>query len=141
MRALEANRETWENLDITDYQFTFDARCFCDQGPVPARIIVRADTLYAVLDPEAGDTLRARGSNRPVWKERPNEYPTIDRLFEIVGGELSKVFYKRPDSIQVKYNEEYGYPEHIYIDQRANMSDDELTITVDDLAANRYDQK
>lgn len=139
MRALETSREIWESHRIANYQYTFDSQCFCDQGPVPARIIVRADTLHAVLDPESGDTLRARGSNRPVWKKRPGQYPAIDRLFDIIDGELSKVFYRRPDSIHVEYNQEYGYPKQIYIDEQANMSDDELMITVGDLAASRYD--
>ena len=146
MHALEAHRATWETYGIASYQYTFDAQCFCDQGPVPARIIVRADTLHAVLNPETGDTLRARGSNRPVWNERPMEYPTIDRLFDIIDGELSKVFYRRPDSIHVKYNEEYGYPAYIHIDQRVGRTgavagDDELTLTVGDLEASRYDPK
>jgi hypothetical protein len=84
-----------------------------------------------VLHPETKDTLRARGSDQPVWKERPGQYPTIDRLFEIVDGEFQP--YGRPDSMHMEYNEEYGFPKHIYIDERANTFDDELTITVEDL--------
>ena len=137
MRALETNRETWENHGIENYQFTFDIRCYCNSGLLPARIIVRADTLHAILNPETGDTLRARSSDRLFWKEHPNRYPTIDRLFEIADRELSKFFYQRPDSIRVEYNETYGHPEYIYIDPRSNMSDDESIATVDDLVVHR----
>ena len=138
--ALQNHREMWENLDVANYQFTFDSKCFCDQGPLPAQIVVRAETLHAVLDPETKDTLRARGSNRPVWKERPRQYPTVDRLFEIVDGELSKL-YNRPDSIHVEYNDRYGFPEHIYIDEQANTFDDELTITAQNLKVDLVEQQ
>lgn len=130
MANLQKHRQTWDTLGTNDYQFTLDYRCFCAKGPVPARVIVRADTLHAVLDPETKDTLRAPGSNRPAWMANPKQYPTIDQLFEIVKGELSKSFFRRPDSIEVKYNEEYGYPEQIYIDEQTNTFDDELTVIV-----------
>jgi len=72
--------------------------------------------------------------------------PTLDRLFDIIDGELSRVFYRRPGSMHVAYNEDYGYPAYIHIDQRvggagAVAGDDELTITVDDLAENQYHRK
>lgn len=140
MRSLEKNRETWENLDIANYQYTFDVHSFTAGGPTPARIVVRADTVHAVLDPETEDTLRTRGSNRLVWKEWPKQYPTIDRHFEIVGEQVSTL-YGRPDSIHVEYNEERGYPEHIYIDPEKNTFDDETRATVEDLVVNRHDQK
>jgi hypothetical protein len=140
MRTMEKNRETWENLDIANYQYTFDVQAFTAGGPKPAQIVVRADTLHAVLDPKTRDTLRARGSNRLVWKEWPQQYPTIDRLFEIIGEQLTKI-YGRPDSIHVEYNEERGYPEHIYIDPQKGTFDDESTATVKGLVVNRHDQK
>lgn len=145
-RTLETSRERWEHHGIANYRYLFDSQCFCDQGPVPARIIVRADTLQAVLNPETGDTLLARGSDQPVWTERPMQEPTLDRLFDIIDGELSRVFYRRPGSMHVAYNEDYGYPAYIHIDQRvggagAVAGDDELTITVDDLAENQYHRK
>lgn len=139
MRTLEKNRETWENLDIANYQYTFDVRSYT-RGPSPARIVVRADTLHAVLDPESKDTLRARSSNRLVWKEWPKQYLTIDRLFEIIGEQLYTL-YGRPDSIHVEYNEERGYPEHIYIDPQKGTFGDESRATMEDLVVNRNDQK
>jgi len=140
MRTLEKNRETWESLNIANYQYTFDVRSFAIGGPTPARIVVRADTIHSVLDPEMKDTLRTRGSNRLVWKEWPKKYSTIDRLFEIVDDQLSTL-YGRPDGIHVEYDEERGYPEHIYIDPQKNTFDDETTATVENLVVNQHDQE
>jgi len=57
-----------------------------------------------------------------------------------VDGELSKL-YNRPDSIHVEYNDRYGFPEHIYIDEQANTFDDEFTITAQNLKVDLVEQQ
>jgi len=51
-----------------------------------------------------------------------------------VDGKLSTL-YDRPDSIHVEYDDEYGFPRHIYIDDQANTFDDELTTIAKNLKA------
>ncbi|HEX6981896.1 MAG TPA: DUF6174 domain-containing protein [Balneolaceae bacterium] len=114
IQKLEENKKIWSQKSSVNYTYKLDKSCFCPSGLFPATIVVRADTIHAVMDPETNDTLRAEENNEPVLDLYPGLYKTIPELFGIIRNTLDDDFYK----IDVKYNKTLGFPAYINIAPR-----------------------
>ncbi len=123
--GLESNRQLWENHHLSGYQYILDQTCYCAGWVYPAMIKVRADTVAAVIDPETGDVLRHPATGRPALQEIPEIYHTVEGLFDIV--ERAQENYAR---LEVRYDEEYGYPAVIDFDMYEGAADDQVRYEV-----------
>ncbi len=120
------NQNLWQEQAIENYSFEFTKLCYCGGLFNPATIVVKADTIHAVLDPKTGDPLRDPQTGELVLPNYPNSFQTIDELFDVIENARSKA-----DELNVKYNEELGYPENIQIDYMKEAIDDEISYVVD----------
>jgi hypothetical protein len=86
--------EQWRSLNLHDYTIDQSRECYCIGAGVTVRLTVRADTIANVTKLSGTDTMFSQ------------YYCTVDSLF---------AFIRRvsPDSLVVKYNSQYGYPEHL----------------------------
>ena len=120
--SLEVNHHRWDKQDIVNYQFTLSVTCYCFPWQGPSTIVVRADTVHAVLNPKTGQTKRDPQTDRPMLEEYSNTYPTIDDLFEIIEDAIKRDPYR----LEVDYNDKLGYPTQIDMEYSKHMTDDEI---------------
>ncbi len=125
----EAALAKWEESKVVDYEYRYGLGCFCPQL-TPAVLVIKADTVYQVLDPFERDSVMVQtGENTyeyagEVYKDF---FKTIDELFEVIKDA------RGADKLKVKYDEENGFPTRIEIDYEKNTSDDEVLYTVSNL--------
>ncbi|GAB5520816.1 MAG: hypothetical protein RhofKO_30670 [Rhodothermales bacterium] len=127
-RQSDVNRaqQTWDNAAPSDYEFDLAIGCFCAYWQGPATVVVRADTVHALLDATTGEVLQDDFSNGPVLERLGGDVPTIDDLFTIVKDALRE----SADDLDVDYDPTYGYPTSISIDYLEDAVDDEVGYTV-----------
>lgn len=127
--ALESNRDKWESLGMSDYQFKYGLFCDCtDFFPTSVVITVINNEVNAMLDLETGEYLE------PSDDEESDEYlaysyykeKTMDGIF------LSLVMYDNPYQSSINYDSEYGFPVSVYIDPDEYSADEEISFTVSD---------
>ena len=127
---LEDNKRLWRKASVDSYQIEYFKGCYC-LWVGRARIVVRDDTVHAVLDPASGDTLRHPQSGEPMFELYPELFPTVEELFEIV----EKAIGTGADELEVEYDDRRGFPERIDIDYYRHAIDDEVTHAVSAFAA------
>jgi hypothetical protein len=91
-------------------------------------VVVHADTISAVLDPETGNALQAPRSEGTALEELPDSYVTVEELFDVVERAIDKDYAR----LEVEYNEEVGYPERIDF-EIGDATDDEVTYNASNL--------
>ncbi len=119
---LEANRERWVDLGLTDYELTLLRGCFCpieSIGPVTVR--VRNGEIVSQTYTETG---------MPVPEQHAVFFPNVDGLFDIILESIES----DADRMTVTYDSNTGAPAEIFIDSIEAAVDDELTITVVELS-------
>lgn len=96
--------EQWKSLNLHNYTIDQSRECYCIGAGVTVRLTIRADTIASVVKLTGTDTMFTQ------------YYYTIDSLFGIIrnGG---------VDSLVVKYNTQYGYPEYLDIDPQLHPVD------------------
>jgi hypothetical protein len=102
--AYQSPYEQWRALNLHDYTIDQSRECFCINGGEAMRVTVRADTVASVK----------RISNDTVISK--DWYYSIDTLFWIIQ-------HGTHDSLVVKYNSRYGYPEFLDIDPQMHPFD------------------
>jgi len=120
------NLNLWKEQNIENYSFEFSKLCYCSGLFNPSIIVVKADTIQAVLDPETGEALRDPQTEELVFPKFSESFLTIDELFDIIDSARQKA-----DKLIVEYNQKTGYPEYIEIDYIKEAIDDEVTYRVD----------
>jgi hypothetical protein len=102
----------WEAYGVDDYALLQMRTCFCGDGGKKFLITVRDGNIVSVVDPIEGTT---------IPDDRWWEFKTIAGLFDLVNSiDTSKVA-----SLQVSYDVKYGYPLKVFVDQSANIIDEE----------------
>ena len=101
--------ELWRSLSLHDY--TVDQRrwCFCPHAGETVRIGVRSDTIAGIM--RLSDTTAVT-------------YPfflPVDSLFAIIDRSTT-------DSLVVRYNAQYGYPEFLDVNPQAHAYDGGYTV-------------
>ena len=115
IRDLNINRELWKDANITDYTLNQSKGCFCP-GPFEWQVFVKNSTKDSVVFDE-------------IWLEQGityedvfNEARTIEEIFDYI----EKVINDKPDELNTKYDETYGFPTSIGIDYIEEAVDDEI---------------
>ena len=113
-RQSDVNRaqQTWNNAAPSDYEFDLAIGCFCAYWPGPATVVVRADTVNALLDAATGEVLQDNFGDGLLLDRLGDSVPTIDGLFEIIKDALRE----GADDVEADYDPTYGYPTNISID-------------------------
>jgi hypothetical protein len=99
--------QRWKSCNLHDYTILQRRGCFCPDGGVTMRIVVRADTIASV-------TRALDGSNLPVGVAQ--HYCTVDSLFAIIRRNVT-------DSLVVTYDGTYGYPDTLDINPQLHPVD------------------
>ena len=104
------------NAMVRGYEFSQRRMCFCPQATIrPVRLDVSA---------------WSQGM-KGVYEDRPNgavppealaEYKTVGDLFLL----LTQAYALNADRVEASYDPVFGYPNRIYIDQSADMADDDV---------------
>ena len=125
-----ASRNLWQQEGEENYSFEFSKFCYCGGLFNPATIVVEADTVNTVLDPETGEPLRDPQTDELVFPKYPDSFQTIEELFDVIENALEKA-----DKLKVEYNQQLGYPQNIDIDYIKEAIDDEVTYKVENFEA------
>jgi hypothetical protein len=112
--------QKWQAVGIHDYAFTLVQHCFCI-GVQPVRITVKNDAVQSVRNVQdetaiTGDVL--------------GKFPSMEGVFQ----KIAAGYAKPADHITLILNNDYGYPERVYIDYFAMMADEELIYEIRDFS-------
>jgi hypothetical protein len=124
------NRNLWQQKGIENYTFEYSKLCYCGGLFNPATIVVKADTIHAVLDPDTGEPLRDPQTDELVLQKYPESFLTIDELFGVIENAR-----KKADKLNVEYDQNSGYPTYTEIDYIKEAIDDEVTYKVNNFEA------
>jgi hypothetical protein len=91
--------EQWKSNNIADYTINQTRICECLSGGQTMKVAVRSGVITSVT--RLSDTALM---SPPI----SNVYLTVDSLFAIIRSH-------NPDSIAVRYNSQYGYPDRLVI--------------------------
>ncbi|MDP3148209.1 MAG: DUF6174 domain-containing protein [Ignavibacteria bacterium] len=86
--------ELWRSQNLHDYSIDQVRTCYCPDGGVVVRVTVRSDTIFSLTKVADGSLVTS-----PY-------YFTVDSLFGMIE-------YGNFDSLVVRYNSIYGYPEFL----------------------------
>jgi hypothetical protein len=96
--------EQWQSHNFHNYTIDQKRSCYCPQGGELVRITVRSDTIAQAMR---------------VYDTSIVTYPfylTIDSLFGFIRN-------SRTDSLVIRYNDQYGYPEYLDVDPQLHPID------------------
>jgi hypothetical protein len=88
--------ELWRSKNLHNYSIDQTRSCFCPDAGELVRITVRSDTIFSVVKISDNSIISS-----PI-------YFTVDSLFGIIDNSDN-------DSLVVRYNSNYGYPEFLDI--------------------------
>ena len=117
-RELEANRELWESEGPAAYVFDYGVVCYCPPQ------INRAVTI--TVDGEGVVSATYVDSGEPVDPFDPEDFPTVDDLFD----EIESALAQDPYSLRAEYDAQLGYPTNVFIDFEENIADEEWGFVV-----------
>jgi hypothetical protein len=111
LREYRVNRNKWQALGLTTYEYEFTAHCACSNGGRHV-VKVRNGAVTAVID--ADTMMFVPADDLPL-------YDTIEQRFEIVRDAIRY----GADKFTVSYDPETGIPVRTEYDYRAEVIDDE----------------
>lgn len=112
---LDRNRELWLSQKPADYRYRLQVSCFCPPNMTqPVIVEVRSGKTVSIVNAQSGT---------PVQNDFFNNLNTVDKLFDIIQGAITK----KAAELTVTYDAQSGYPSHIYIDSIKQAIDDEIT--------------
>lgn len=110
-------RQQWTDQKVTNYRFTIERSCFCtEEARGPALVEVSGEEATSV-------TNVASGQPSGEFFEQVN---TIGKLFATI----DEAKTSGADEVVVTYDEKYGFPLTIKIDQDFQMADEESYYTI-----------
>ncbi len=126
IKKLDNAISKWQTNKSVDYSFIYEEQCFCPYfGKV--EIVVFADTVYAVKDPETGDdvTIETATGIEKLMDVYPDFFKTIDGIFENL-----KYASLNADEMEGSYDSQIGYPKQVSIDYYEDAVDDEISFVL-----------
>ena len=120
--ALDSNISLWGSANVSNYQYTYKAVCFCQ---------IVEDIIVSVVDGEVSEAYYLSSGVYLSEQERNDTY-TIDELFVVIQDAIDA----KVEKLDVTYNSSSGYPEYISIDYDKMIADDEITYLVKDFHQN-----
>jgi hypothetical protein len=111
LREYRNNRNKWQSLGLTTYDYEFTAHCFCSNG---GRHIVKVENgkVPAVID---------ANTMTPIQADDLRHYDTIDQRFDVVRDDIRY----GADRFGVSYDPDTGIPVRTEYDYHAEGIDDE----------------
>lgn len=100
----KAAYDLWQSKNIHNYSIDQVYSCFCVNRGQTVRITVRADTILNLVNISGDSVIYSAG------------YFTIDSLFGIIN-------HSEYDSLVIRYNAKYGYPEFLDINPQDHPAD------------------
>jgi hypothetical protein len=110
-------RERWENEGFFSYEFVLDRDCFCSIAVRPARIVVQSGIILSITAVDEEDPLAA---------EEESYYFSIEGLFDFIEDAIAQ----GAAGLDVRYDEESGYPASIYVNYVRGTSLDDVRYNV-----------
>ena len=118
---LRQHRQLWRNQNISSYRYTLQVSCFCTpEVTQPVVIEVRNNRVTSIT---------AANTGKPVNQEYFRQYNSVPKLFNIVQNAIAK----NAASMSITYHPTLGYPTQINIDKDAQMADEEIYLTIENL--------
>lgn len=116
---LENGEATWSALALTDYDLTIHKACECPPpAGIPIRIAVRDRRI------QHAEVAEGRRAGEPIeLRDIPG---TVPALFATVRAAIDD----DPDTLEIHYDADYGFPRKIRIDRRKAYGDDDTSYTV-----------
>jgi hypothetical protein len=130
LEELIINRDRWDSLGVSSYEFTIEQTCFCLLAPYygPNRIIVRNGSIETVIyrgekwdGYKPGDRL----TNKPALKA------TIDEMFNDLEQRILRLTGNA--MLRIEFHEKFGFPTLIDFD-RPDMEDEQSRQIVSDFS-------
>jgi len=116
---VNSDQSKWQDANISHYQYELTIGCFC----------VFSQDMPLVIEVKDGKAVSMKYKNGkeidPAFLEQFQRYDTIDKIF----AELEKA-QSEAEKVEVTYDETYGFPTQITIDQAVQAADDELYLSV-----------
>jgi hypothetical protein len=98
--------ERWRSFGIHNYTIDQVRTCFCPNASIPMRLTVRSDTVFSVTRISDGTAITFSES-QPYW--------SVEKLFANIKS--------LQDSMVIRYNDKYGYPEYLDINPAGHPVD------------------
>jgi len=117
--ALDAAKLIWDTKAITNYHFGILKQCRCH---FTERITTQVSNGKVIQ-------MRTRYGDK-VYQNKTGYSLTIDDIFFLIKDGMDSNF----STVEVTYDEEYGYPKSVVLDPSDMAADDEYTLTIDYLA-------
>lgn len=122
-QQLDANRQKWDSLGISDYSFTLQRSCFCTPDSTrPINIQVRGGSVTSARYADTGELIP---DDRQTNKQSIYNM-NADGVFNLVQQGIKS----GAAQVDAKYDPKYGLPTSIYIDQNLQMADEEVGYTI-----------
>ncbi len=119
-----SEQEKWQDANISHYRYELSISCFCIFAQDMPLVIEVQDGEVVSMEYKSGKEIDA--SNLELFQR----YDTIDKIF----AELVKA-QSEAERVEVSYDETYGFPTQVTIDQAVQAADDELYLTISNFEA------
>jgi len=121
LEKLRKNQVLWLQQNIRNYRYRLQVGCNC----------LPSVTQPVIIEVRNGVTTSIKAVNNgiPIEPEFFKNYNSIDKLFRIV----QKAITEKAHLVDVTYHPTLGYPTQINIDYDAQIADEELYLTIDNL--------
>jgi hypothetical protein len=116
---VNSDQAKWQDANISHYRYELAISCFCVFSQDMPLVIEVKDGKVVSMEYKSGKEID------PAFLEQFQRYDTIDKIF----AELEKA-QSEAEKVEVTYDETYGYPTEIKIDQAQMAADDELYLTI-----------
>lgn len=111
---LDKHLTQWKQANIHNYTYEFQRSCFCMRD-FTKPVLTRVEN-NTVVD------ARFKDNNKPLPDNFKTNRQTINMLFSTIQGAIDR----KAHSIEVHYDEKYGYPTSISVDYDQRMADEEV---------------
>ena len=111
--------EKWQDANISHYRYELGISCFCIFAQDMPLVIEVQDGEVVSMEYKSGKEID------PADMQLFQRFDTIDKIF----AELEKA-ETEAERLEVAYDEKYGFPTQITIDQAVQAADDELYLTI-----------
>ena len=120
LQQLQTAQALWQQKQPEHYAFTLKRSCFCPpefNKPIEVRVY-RGVIQQATLLPDG----------KPLPADRKNDAMTVEDLFKMIQDAIAG----KAESVEVKYDAQYGFPTSISIDRSRMIADEEVYIATSD---------
>mmetsp|Transcript_25985 Transcript_25985/g.72484 ORF Transcript_25985/g.72484 Transcript_25985/m.72484 type:complete len:760 (-) Transcript_25985:158-2437(-) len=128
---LAAAMDKWESVELETYSYQYTQFCECPQDGLPIIITVTDGAVTSIqIDPTVEISSIGNGNFDDVTslinQQDISTYPTIDKLFQDISIAVHNVMVV---TIDVEFDDVYGYPNDIFINYDELIADQELIAT------------